>query len=31
VGWAGHMESAGDRVGAYRTLVGGPDGKKTEA
>ena len=29
VRWAGHVASAGDRIGAYRILVGRPDGKKT--
>jgi hypothetical protein len=28
VRWAGHVASAGDRIGAYRILVGRPEGKR---
>jgi hypothetical protein len=26
--WAGHVARMGDRRGAYRVLVGGPEGKR---
>jgi hypothetical protein len=29
VRWAGHVARMGERRGAYRSLVGRPDGKKT--
>jgi hypothetical protein len=28
MGWAGHVESMGERRGVYRVLVGKPEGKR---
>ena len=29
IGWTGHVARLGDRKGAYRVLVGRPDGKRS--
>ena len=28
MGWTGHVERVGDRRGAYRVLVGSPEGRR---